>query len=505
MRESGDFPAMANTVGQISTLTSSEATSTSALAEAVLQDYGLAQKLLRLVNTAAFAQRGQVTTISRAVLLLGFERVRSVATGLILFEHLQAQAKTPDLVDTLNMSFYSAILGRTIADGTSFADPEEAFISALFHNLGRMLVALYLPDELALIKASTEEDRDAAVQSVLGMSYTALGIAVAESLNLPGKLADSMTRIAGSRSHQSMTDAEKLACLATLANGITDALAAPSEAKEKRSAIDRLIRSYGAHFAAFDGKLDALIAAAVAELKEHSKTFNLDLPGSAFVHGLGEWRIESLVAAGGKDGIAAASSAGGLIDIAEPDLEADDVPETVLTRGLHEITSLLVTEFTLDDVLRVILETIYRALGVGRTRAFFLLKDPSANVARFRFGLGQSAADMRAWIEVPLDGVDDLFTMAMRQHKDMVIKNISAPEVSALLPEWYRQRIVAGRWVVLLPLVVDQKALGLFYIDGDEASVRLLTPALLNYLKVLRGQAIVAIRQKAARPDPRRR
>ena len=136
MRESGDFPAMANTVGQISMLTSSEETSASQLAEAVLQDYGLAQKLLRLVNTAAFAQRGEVTTISRAVLLLGFERVRSVATGLLLFEHLQARARTSDLVDTLNMSFFSAILGRTIADKTGLADPEEAFISALFHNLG---------------------------------------------------------------------------------------------------------------------------------------------------------------------------------------------------------------------------------------------------------------------------------------------------------------------------------------------------------------------------------
>jgi eukaryotic-like serine/threonine-protein kinase len=505
MRESGDFPAMANTVGQISELTSSEATSTSVLAETVLQDYGLAQKLLRLVNTAAFAQRGQVTTISRAVLLLGFERVRSVATGLILFEHLQAQAKTADLVDTLNMSFYSAILGRTIADGTSFADPEEAFISALFHNLGRMLVALYLPDELALIKASEEQDRDAAVQSVLGQSYTALGIAIAESLNLPAKLSDSMTRIAGSRSHQSMTDAEKLACLATLANGITDALAAPTDAKDKRSAIDRLVRSYGAHFAALDGKIDSLIGGAVLELKEHSKTFNLDLPGSAFVHGLGEWRIESLVSTGGKDGIAAASAAGGLIDIAEPDLAADEVPETVLTRGLHEITSLLVTEFTLDDVLRVILETIYRALGVGRTRAFFLLKDPAAAIARFRFGLGQSAADMRAWIEVPLSGVDDLFSLSMRQHKDVVIKNISAPEVNALLPEWYPQRIAGGRFVVLLPLVVDQKALGLFYVDGEASGARLLTPALVNYLKVLRGQAVVAIRQKSARPDTRRK
>jgi hypothetical protein len=457
------------------------------------------------VNTAAFAQRGQVTTISRAVLLLGFERVRGVATGLILFEHLQAQAKTPDLVDTLNMSFYSAILGRTIADGTDFADAEEAFISALFHNLGRMLVAMYLPDELALIKASNQQHRDAAVQSVLGQSYASLGIAIAEALNLPAKLSDSMARVAGSQSHQSMTDAEKLACLATLANGITDALAAPTEAKEKRATIERLIRSYGSHFAPLDGNIDTLIARAVAELKEHARAFNLDLPGSAFVHGLGEWRIDSLVSTAGPDGVAAASSPGGLIDVSDPHLAADDVPEAVLTRGLHEITSLLVTEYTLDDVLRVILETIYRALGVGRTRAFFLLKDPSRALARFRFGLGQSTSDMRAWIEVPLSGVDDVFSLVMRQHKDVVIKNVSAPEVSGLLPEWYRQRLVRDRYVVLLPLLVEQKALGFFYIDGDAANARLLTPALLNYLKVLRGQAIVAIRQKSARPAPRRR
>src|SRR5688572_22993067 len=202
--------------------------------------------------------------------------------------------------------------------------------------------------------------------------------------------------------------------------------------------------------------------------EEHSTTFRLALPGSGFVHGLGEWRIDSLVSMSGTGGVAAASAADGLIDVRDPNLAADAVPETVLTRGLHEITSLLVTEYTLDDILRVILETIYRALGVGRTRAFFLLKDPSAAVARFRFGFGQSAPEMRAWTAVSLSGVDDVFSLVMRQYKDLVIKNVSAPEVSGLLPEWYRQHMAPRRYLVLLPLVVDQKALGFFYIDGDE-------------------------------------
>ena len=53
-----------------------------------------------------------------------------------------------------------------------------------------------------------------------------------------------------------------MACLATLANGITDRLPRPTDARNKRAAIDRLSPSYGVHFAAIDGKLDALIGGA---------------------------------------------------------------------------------------------------------------------------------------------------------------------------------------------------------------------------------------------------
>jgi eukaryotic-like serine/threonine-protein kinase len=503
LRDSGDFPAMERTVSRVSQLASSEATSTSVLADAVLQDYGLAQKLLRLVNTAAFAQRHQVTTISRAVLLLGFERVRTVATGLILFEHLQARAKTPELVDALTMSFYSAILGRAIADQTSFADPEEAFISALFHNLGRILVALYLPAEMQAIKANTSGDHDAAVFHQLGMSYAAVGIAVANALNLPSRLARSMTRITGAQAHDSMDDEEKLGSLATLTNGITDTLASQNSTGDKRAAIGRLVRSYGPHFAAIYGTIDGLIGQAVIDLKAFSKTFRLDVPGSAFVMGLGEWWMDSLITSDRK-AVAATSAAGGLIEVADSDLQADELPETTLTRGLHEITGLLIGEYTLDDVLRVILETMYRALGVGRTRAFFLLKDPGAPIVRFRFGLGQSATEMRAWLEVPINQGEDVFGLALHRQKDLVIKDSAAAEVLPLLPDWHRQLLLSRRFVVLLPLVVDQKPLGLFYIDGDHSAANVLTSAVLNYLKVLRGQAVIAIHQKSLQSGRRR-
>ncbi len=505
LRESGDFPAMAKTVGSVSALTSSEDTSISALADTVLQDYGLAQKLLRLVNTLAYAQHGQVTTVSRAVLLMGFDRVRSVALGLMIFERLQAEAKTPALVDALNMSFYSAILGRSIADQTGIADKEETFITALFHNLGRTLVALYLPAEAKAIRAE-EEQPDAAVMRVLGMSYSSIGVAVARALNLPERLLQSMNRVSGSQTHASMTDEEKLGALATLSNGVADALATSASPKNKKQAIERLVKSYGAQFKTLDTKtMDTLIAGAETELHEHSKAFKLDLGGSMFATGLSEFKADAIVSAS-VGHISSVSAAGGLVaDIGASDLPGEEAPETVLTQGLHEVTSLLVTEFTLDDILRVILETIYRALGVSRTRAFFMLKDATLPKARFRFGMGQSAADMRTWMEVPLKGTQDLFVLAMNQARDLVIKDLGSAELEPLIPGWYRPTTLERRYAVLLPLVVNQKSVGLFYIDGDEAGARLLTPTVLNNLKVLRSQAVLAIHQSTLRAAARKR
>ena len=143
-----------------------------------------------------------------------------------------------------------------------------------------------------------------------------------------------------------------------------------------------------------------------------------------------------------------ASAAGGLIEVADSDLQADELPEVTLTRGLHEITNLLVTEYTLDDILRVILETMYRALGVGRTRAFFLLKDPAAPVVRFRFGLGQSASEMRAWLEVPVGRRRRHLRPRLHRQKDLVVKDSAAEEIMPLLPEWYRQLLLSRRFVV---------------------------------------------------------
>jgi hypothetical protein len=95
--------------------------------------------------------------------------------------------------------------------------------------------------------------------------------------------------------------------------------------------------------------------------------------------------------------------------------------------------------------------------------------------------------------------------MAMNESRDLVIKDLSAPDLAALVPEWYKPTVQERRYAVLLPLVVNQKSVGLFYVDGDDSGARLLTPPVLNNLKVLRSQAVLAIHQSTLRSAARKR
>jgi len=134
----------------------------------------------------------------------------------------------------------------------------------------------------------------------------------------------------------------------------------------------------------------------------------------------------------------------------------------------------------------------------------FYVKDPSNAVAKFRFGLGQSTSDMKGWFEIPVGSSEDIFGLAMQQQKDIVLRDLRAPDLTPLVPAWLTQRGIPDRCLVLLPLVVDKTAVGMFSIDADKLVVPLLTAPVVNYLKVLRSQAVIAIRQRANRSGARR-
>src|SRR3569832_1069044 len=97
MQAESDFPALSEAIGDINRIASSAREGDNELSNHILKDFALTNKLLKLAYVAFFIQvgGGSISTISRAVVVLGFVAVRSIALSLILFDFLEFLAHAP--------------------------------------------------------------------------------------------------------------------------------------------------------------------------------------------------------------------------------------------------------------------------------------------------------------------------------------------------------------------------------------------------------------------------
>jgi hypothetical protein len=91
-----------------------------------LKDVWLTNKLLRMVNTVCYKRfGGSISTISRAVAVLGFNAVRNSALSLILFEHLKNGEQRGELRRMMGKSFLASEIARDLSDHLHTSTPEE--------------------------------------------------------------------------------------------------------------------------------------------------------------------------------------------------------------------------------------------------------------------------------------------------------------------------------------------------------------------------------------------
>ena len=201
MRHKSDFPALSDAVVRIQRVAASDNESLNSLAAEILKDVALTHKLLRLVNSASFrhAGGGTISTVSRAIALIGFAGVRNMALSLVLLDHMNDKQHAAQLKE----QFLCALMAGQLAGELSQArDSEESYLGALLHNLGRLLAEFYLPEEASAIRdelrphaartGDAQPSAEQASQRVLGVGFQQLGIAVARAWGLPESLQQCM-------------------------------------------------------------------------------------------------------------------------------------------------------------------------------------------------------------------------------------------------------------------------------------------------------------------------
>ena len=102
------------------------------LANKILRNYSLSTKLLRLVNSPVYGQYGgRISTVSRAVVILGFKEVRMAAMGLMLFDHLQNDNQSKMIKEASLNSMMSGSIARELGEKLNIEDTEESYICSI--------------------------------------------------------------------------------------------------------------------------------------------------------------------------------------------------------------------------------------------------------------------------------------------------------------------------------------------------------------------------------------
>jgi serine/threonine protein kinase len=516
MRHKSDFPALSDSVARIQRLASSDNESLASLSNEILADVALTNKLLRLVNTAHYAQAGggTISTVSRAVALVGFAGIRNMALSLVLLEHMHDKSHANQLKE----EFLRALMAGSLAGELCRVgrEGEEAFIAAMFQNLGRLLTEFYFPEEARQIRslAAASQPAGASVSlasalwaetsasvSVLGLSFEDLGLGIAKSWGLPETLRHCMRRPAGDPPGRVPDKApERLRWIAVAANDVTDTLlrCEGDPAAKLNVVAERHARAIGVGAS----EIQAAATTARQKLAQMAQAMNLQVaPGSPARRLLASAVVPLPADARTDDSLTPHQLQATLVSYAETVVEASaagaapagrDNAAELLAAGIADITNSMVESFKLNEVLRMILETMFRALGFRRI--VFCLREPKTETLTGRFGLGDSAAEVAALFKVPLKGGSDLFTAVCAKGADTLISDATVPNIAARLPAWYRKGVDAPAFL-LLPLTLKGAPFGLIYADKAQPGGIALGEKELSLLRTLRNQAVMAFRQ----------
>ncbi|WP_312302274.1 protein kinase domain-containing protein [Diaphorobacter nitroreducens] len=502
MRHKSDFPALSDSVARIQRMTHSEDDSIADLTNEILKSVALTNKLLRLVNSAPFSHLGGgIGTVSRAVSLVGFNAVRNMALSLVLLEHMQDRGHAKQMREEFLRTMMAGAVAAQLCGPSD--QREEAFLGAMFQGLGRMLCSFYFPEEAARIRALVASDRpsggdEAAALQVLGLSLEDLGVGVARVWSLPDSLQRCIRPPQGRPPQRPPEGVERLRWVGRAANQ-----AATIMLQHDPEPAGARLQQLAAHYAvAFSMTQQEFVKATV--LAREQLIAMADALDLRVDKGSPAARLLAPPAALDAPPVLADPATGHELHydalqtlpltLAQSTDAAPSVSQAaeVLAAGIQEVSNAMVEDFRLNDIVRMVLETMLRALGARRI--VFCLREVKTERMTGRFGLGEGSADAVRALAVPLKDADDLFAAVCQRGADTLIADATEERVRARLPAWFLGSFDAASFL-LLPLSIKQRPFALIYADHERPGGLVVDDKVQGQLRTLRNQLVLAFRQ----------
>jgi HD-like signal output (HDOD) protein len=165
------------------------------IAETLSRDQGLTAKILTMANSAFYGLQQEVTTVSRAIAVLGLNEVRA----LVLAVGVKALTKNKHFPQEFKVDEYwehqlsVALIARFLAPFMGGLDGDNLFTAGILHDLGKLLTALHSAEDWRAIQTlavSKNISYSEAEEEHWGIEHGVIGSMVMGTWNLPGDLIE---------------------------------------------------------------------------------------------------------------------------------------------------------------------------------------------------------------------------------------------------------------------------------------------------------------------------
>ncbi|GMR16220.1 MAG: HDOD domain-containing protein [Gammaproteobacteria bacterium] len=425
-----ELPIFKYTVNAINDVVSKDATSTSDLSRIILRDANLTARVLRLANSATYNITGStISTVSRAIVYLGFNLVRDISMSLAIIDALLSGKAKEHALKLMAQSFHAAVQARDFAERRGDDAAEEIFIAALLRYVGEITFWCVAGEEGEQIIELMEQrgfSEGMAQQEVLGFTLDQLTVGLTCDWHLSDLLHSAINKpqmdnpriqdivyslkLSGAAS-KSWNSKETL----SVANNIADHIAV-----DKDKILEEL-------------QNNAIKAAEVAQLFGASSIIKF-LP------------ID-------KESVTEKSD--------ELYFDANcPIPDPLLQLNiLRDLSGILLDKPDFNLVLEIVLEGIYRGVGLDRTVFAMLTSDKKAIKAKY--ALGKNNQDFTNKFHFSLQ-TNNIFSRIIKNPEPIWIQDSQdkKTEVSDDI-----RLVLASRAFYLSPLMLSGKAIGLIYAD----------------------------------------
>ncbi len=182
-----DLPTVPHTMQAVLSGLSSVSASAESLQHIIKGDPVLTAKVMKIANSPVYSGGIEISSLSRAIVTVGFEEVRNIVVGLSL-SGLFCDDLGFDEFDAVDIWLHSigvATCAKMIAEQVDGLEPEELFTVGMLHDLGRLLFCLYFPDELRDILANVSDTKTLSeAEQEYGLAHSEIGAYLAHRWNL---------------------------------------------------------------------------------------------------------------------------------------------------------------------------------------------------------------------------------------------------------------------------------------------------------------------------------